>query len=158
MIICSMAGSRFSSFNLPYPFSAEIQWDDAEHTKTAIDQNVEIRNFPDRAGDKSQGNDGHASQHRPFDHPAVFYRMAVWSDEGHGDHQVCKCQPIVTIGQHGELGVGRGNGGITGIQPGFEAIGYPMGMLQQPMQFRFYRKGGDAAQGESNHEEHEHHP
>ena len=42
-----------------------------------------------------------AKKKAPLHHPSVPHGIAVWADEGEGDHHVRKGEPIGTIEQHG---------------------------------------------------------
>ena len=70
---------------------------DAKDAKGTIEQPPEEGNAPDRPADHGQRNDQDTGDHSKLDNPHVLDRILQGAQEGYGDHEVGKCQPIGAV-------------------------------------------------------------
>src|SRR5687767_766009 len=88
------------------PAMTYIKRDQSQHAERAVDQLPVKRNFTDRAGNKCEWKDHDTGDHSKTDHPDISHRIHERTDKRHSYYQVCKCQPVGSIGKMRIMKVG----------------------------------------------------
>ena len=147
-------------FELAGVAEADEEWNDAENAEAAVDQ-APVRGYaPDRSGDKGEGNDAGAGDDSELEYPLVADWVDERSDEGDGDDEMRKREPVGAVGHEGVGPVGLHDAGVNPSKPGMKhrlTRGHGQRRyVEDPVEessFVLEREGGHAADHKSHDEE-----
>ncbi len=140
-------------------FFAEKKRNAAEDAKAAIDETPRKWNAADGAGNERERDDSGARDEAEVEEPAVADGIAIWSDEGDGDNEMCEGEPVCAVGEEGILAIRDGLRGVDTIDPGEQVDRFCEGLegvrlqeAEKPVKFGFEGEGRYTTEDEANDE------